>query len=139
MPPQNINYANNCIYKIVCKDDNVKDLYVGRTCDPVRRKAQHKNHSIKNRDGYLYHCINNNGGWENWDFIIIEKYPTIDSSDACKREEYWVCELMASLNIHYLFGVHLIGDKQYKKEWYFKNQAKIKEYRESKKNNLIIL
>ena len=136
MPPQNINYANNCIYKIVCKDDNIKDLYVGRTCDPVRRKSAHKSSCKNKKDEFLYHFINENGGWDNWDFIIIEKNPCLNSVDAGKREEYWICELMASLNCHYIFGVCVTGDRQYKKEWYFKNQKRIQDYRNLKKQKM---
>ena len=42
MPIQNIKYNNTLIYKIVCNDLNIKDVYVGHTTDFRRRKNCHK-------------------------------------------------------------------------------------------------
>ena len=42
MPKTKINYENAIIYKIVCNDLNIKDLYVGHTTDFIRRKYDHK-------------------------------------------------------------------------------------------------
>jgi len=75
MPPHLINYIKNSIYKIVCKDENVTDLYVGRTCDITRRKYQHKN-NCNTKNEYLYNYINLNGGWNNWEFIIVNDAST---------------------------------------------------------------
>ena len=36
------NYSNSIIYKIYCKDENVKDTYIGETTDFIRRKCCHK-------------------------------------------------------------------------------------------------
>jgi predicted GIY-YIG superfamily endonuclease len=42
MPRTPINYQNTVIYKIVCNDLNIKDLYVGHTTDFTKRKCCHK-------------------------------------------------------------------------------------------------
>jgi predicted GIY-YIG superfamily endonuclease len=42
MPKVAIDYSNTIIYKIVCKDLNVKELYVGNTVNFRQRKTQHK-------------------------------------------------------------------------------------------------
>ena len=42
MPKNNINYSNTIIYKIVCNDLNIKDLYRGSTTDFHNRKSNHK-------------------------------------------------------------------------------------------------
>ena len=42
MPKNNINYSNTIIYKIVCIDLNIKDLYIGSTTDSYNRKSNHK-------------------------------------------------------------------------------------------------
>ena len=54
MPKQDINYDNTSFYKIVCKDLNIKNLYVGHTTGFRRRKGSHKtncnNASMKNHN-----------------------------------------------------------------------------------------
>ena len=40
-----IDYSNTIIYKIYCKDENVKNIYVGHTTDFEVRKNSHKNSS----------------------------------------------------------------------------------------------
>ena len=136
MPPHLINYAKNNIYKIVCKDENVKDLYVGRTCDITRRKYQHKHNCNNKKKSYLYSCINLNGGWMNWEFVVIEQYPCDNSIDAGRREKYWIHLLMATLNINGLFSEDDNTNSEYKKKWYFENQLKIRkhqaEYKQSR-------
>ena len=42
MPLNTIKYNNTIIYKIVCTDLNIKDLYVGHTTDFKSRKRIHK-------------------------------------------------------------------------------------------------
>ena len=42
MPRQDINYDNTYFYKIVCKDLNRQDLYVGHTTNFRIRKNGHK-------------------------------------------------------------------------------------------------
>ena len=46
MPKNEIDYSNTIIYKLICKDDNVKDLYVGHTTNFVQRKHAHKDNCI---------------------------------------------------------------------------------------------
>lgn len=129
MAPHLINYKNTKIYKITCKDDKITDLYVGRTCDPIRRKSQHKQNVKKNND-YLYHCIRINGGWENWTFEIIEEYPCENSFFASERENFWIIDLMATLNTKTGIFSNNQQNKEYKREWYFKNQQKIRTHQE---------
>ena len=99
MPRTKINYQNTIIYKIVCNDINIKDLYVGCTTDFKRRKSEHKNWSLTPLEG-LYKCIYNNGEWSNWSMIEIEKFPCNDGNEARKRERFWIEELKATLNIY---------------------------------------
>jgi len=105
MPKTNINYQNTIIYKIVCNDLNVKDVYVGHTTDFRRRKSQHKNRCANVNDKHynlnIYKIIRENGGWENWSMIEIEKYPCTDSKEATARERYWFEELQANMNSIY--------------------------------------
>ena len=102
MTKTSIDYSKTIIYKIVCNDLNVKDLYVGHTTDFTKRKYQHKNNSInENRKHYTiqsYDFIRKNGGWCNWSMIEIEKFPCNDGNEAKARERYWVETLNSLLN-----------------------------------------
>ena len=99
MPKTKIDYQKTIVYKIVCNDLNIKDLYIGCTTDFKRRKNEHKNWSSTQLDG-LYKCIYNNGGWSNWSMIEIEKYPCNDGNEARKQERFWMEKLNATLNLY---------------------------------------
>ena len=93
MPKTPIDYSKTIIYKIVCKDLSVKDLYVGHTTEFVRRKSNHRyiccNPEQKKHSLNVYQIIRDNGGWENWEMVEIEKYPCSDSNEARGRERFW--------------------------------------------------
>ena len=121
MPKENIDYSKTIIYKIVCKDINIKDCYVGSTTHFTNRKRQHKNIAINDTvksHYYVYVFINQNGGWDNFDMIEVEKYNASDHNDALKRERYWFEELNATLNAQ----TPSRPKKEYKKEWKEKNK-----------------
>jgi len=102
MPRKIINYTNTIIYKIVCNDLNITDLYVGSTTDFTNRKYNHKsdcnNEKSKNYNLKIYTFIRNNGGWFNWSMIEIEKWPCMDRNEAQSRERYWYDILNSTLN-----------------------------------------
>jgi hypothetical protein len=104
MPRKEIDYSKTVIYKIVCDDLNVTDNYVGSTTDFRKRKSTHKsicnNPNSKDYNRKIYQTIRDNGGWDNWTMIEIEKYPCTDNNEALARERYWVEKLNSSLNIN---------------------------------------
>jgi len=55
-----VNYEKSTIYKIVCKDVNIKDCYVGSTTNFNRRKQEHK-----------YNCNNVNSKKKTEDLVIL--------------------------------------------------------------------
>jgi hypothetical protein len=65
-------------------------------------KQSHKkdcnNQNDKNYNIKLYKMIRDNGGWENWRMIEIEKFPCNDKREAEYREEYYRKTLKAELN-----------------------------------------
>jgi len=127
MPKNNINYENSVIYKISCKDENCKDIYVGQTCDLIRRRYAHKQQSNK-KDQFLYKVINENGGWDNWNMEVVETYLAKSKRDILDREQYWINALQANLNTHIRYD-----PTDYKREWYFKNRERIQQYQKSKR------
>ncbi len=79
MPLIPINYSNTHFYKIVSNDLTIKDCYVGHTTNYIDRKARHKihcNNSIhKHHYCKLYVFIRDNGGWDNFNMVLIEVVP----------------------------------------------------------------
>ncbi len=96
MPRTPMNYKNTVIYKIVCKDLSIDDCYVGHTTDFIMRRCRHK-HAYhlddKKQHFKLYTMIRENGGWDNWTMIEIEKFPCNDRNEAAARERYWFEQL----------------------------------------------
>ncbi len=114
-------------YKIVSKDENIKDCYVGKTTNFKRRVIQHKS-VCYNENCYeyyykLYEYIRENGGWDNFDIIEIETNE-YDEKDSAIRERYWIEELNANLNI----TIPSKTKEEWSKEYIKKNKEKIKEY-----------
>ena len=104
MPRVPIDYSKTIIYRIVCKDPTIKDCYVGSTTDFKSRKSNHKSSCNCDNRGdrvynyNIYQFIRNNGGWDNWNMVEVEKYNAIDKLDADKRERYWLEFYQATLN-----------------------------------------
>ncbi len=119
-------------YKIISKDENIKELYVGKTTNFKRRIRDHKNISNnQNCKGYnlkLYKFIRENGGWNNWEFIEIEKNEYNDKDSAFK-ERYWIEELKATLNNDIPSRTKQEWSKIYREN----NKEKDKQYRENRK------
>jgi DNA repair exonuclease SbcCD ATPase subunit len=139
MPRLPINYKKTIIYKIVCNDLEITDLYVGHTTNFTDRKRGHKNAcSNENSKSYnlkVYKMIRENNGWNNWSMIEIEKYSCNDINEATARERYYYEELNAKLNTY----VPNRNRKEWKedhkdhvleqdKQYYEQNKEKIKEY-----------
>jgi hypothetical protein len=99
MPKDKIAYSNTIIYKIYCKDENIKHLYVGHTTNFTQRKYEHKKdcNSLNNKLK-LYNVIRSNGGWENWDMIEIGKYNCKNHTEARIKEQEHYQQLKCTLN-----------------------------------------
>jgi predicted GIY-YIG superfamily endonuclease len=126
------DYSKTSIYKICCNDANITDIYIGHTTNFNNRKKDHKkdcnNDKMKN-----YNFIRENGGWNNWNMIIIENYQCNNIKEATIREGFWIKELKATLN------VRIAGRTD--KEWYLDNKENraeyMKEYRNKRKRKTI--
>lgn len=102
MPLKTIDYSKSVIYKIVCNDLNITDVYVGHTTDFIRRKSSHKSACINEKDKRynlkVYQMIRNNGGWDNWSMVEIEKCNFKDSNEAGARERHYYETLNSTMN-----------------------------------------
>jgi len=128
MPKQFIDYSKTIIYKIVCNDLNIRDVYVGQTTNFINRKAKHKsdcnNPNSKSYNFKIYNSIRNNGGWLNWSMIEIEKFQDCnDINEASAKERYYYELLNAKLNSNCPGR----NNKEYKKEYYQDNKDNIQK------------
>ena len=102
MPSKPIDYSKTHFYKIVCKDTSITDCYVGHTTDFTKRKNHHKancyNQNSKNFSNYVYHFFRENGGWNNFDMVVINIQKCESSLEARKIEREHIEELQATLN-----------------------------------------
>jgi hypothetical protein len=102
MPRTPIDFSRTVIYQFVCKDVNILDRYIGRTINFVKRTYAHKtacnNMLSPHYQLYVYQFIRENGGFDNWSMIEVEKYPCKNKLEASKRERYWFEKLHATLN-----------------------------------------
>lgn len=148
MPKTSINYSNTIIYKICCKDPTITDIYVGHTTNLTKRRYQHKeacnNQIIRAYNTYVYQFIRDNGGWDNWDVIMIEEYNLNNENEAVKKERWWIEELKATLNKSMPARTKEEKNeinKNYHKNWYVNNKEhnydNVKKWRENNKEKII--
>ena len=80
------------IYKLCCKDVDIKECYVGSTINLRKRKWGHKLRcNNPNGDKYhypVYQYIRENGGFENWDIIQLETIQFNDRNELHSRERF---------------------------------------------------
>ena len=145
------NYENTVIYTIHCKDETVNDTYVGHTTDIYQRYRAHRscthNENSKSYNLQLYKTIRENGGWNNWNMLMIEDYPCKNVIEARERERYWIEFLSSSLNIvipnrshkEYCQLYNIINRARHSacaKQYRANNKDKIKAYVENNKERI---
>ena len=94
-----INYSNITLYKLYCKDESVRDIFVRSTSNLNVKRAIHKRNSITKPDDKISLVINANGGWEKWDTCILEHFSCNNSKELAEREKYWY-NLLITQNLH---------------------------------------
>ena len=96
------DFSDSVIYKIYCKDENIKDFYIGSSKDLYDRMRVHKSMCYnKNDSGYslkIYEFIRENGDWKNFDVEIIEYYPCKNDKELKQREQYYIKKYEPTLN-----------------------------------------
>ncbi len=132
------NYQNSIIYKLVCLDSTILDIYVGSSTNFIKRKQQHKadcyNLNGKNYNYYVYKFIRLHGCFINWQMIEIEKFPCNTKRELETRERFHIEDLVATLNQKV--------PTQSKKDYRVKNKVKIaladKEYNDKNKVKIAV-
>ena len=109
------------IYKLFCKDAD--EFYVGSTTKFHHRKIKHKTccNNEKNKDYNIkvYKYIRDNGGYDKFDYEIVELGEYEDKNCMKDRERYFIETLKPSLNIN--------TPNRTKKEYYETHREEINE------------
>jgi len=119
------------IYKIFCITDETL-LYIGSTQNFHHRNIDHKtscnNPNCRRYNSKKYVTIRQNGGWNNWNMVIIDELKNVTKIESRQKEEEWRVKLNANLN-----SVKCYTSEEEKK--YRMGELK-KQYREDNKEQL---
>tara|TARA_R110002072_G_C7675754_1_gene510938 strand:+ start:89 stop:616 length:528 start_codon:yes stop_codon:yes gene_type:complete len=139
------NYSNSCIYKLCCKDTSITDIYVGSTTNFRNRRYQHKC-CVNNINGleynnFKYKFIRENGGWDNWDMILIEYFNCNTKLELHKKEREYIEILKSTLNkelpsrtVKEYAELNIEKKKLQLRNYYNNNKLKYKIYRDANKD-----
>jgi len=138
------------IYAIVCKDTTIPEVYVGSTNNLENRIINHKCkcNNIKEYNLKVYKFIRDNGGFDNWKFIVLEHYKG-EKEDLRQLERVWYNTFPNELLLNTQYPNRSRKDRyeqnkeQYKeqhKQYYQKHKEQIKdlvkEYKEQNKEEI---
>ena len=133
------------VYKIVCLS-NPNLVYVGSTANFYTRRKCHKtccnNPNDKHHNYKKYIVIRENGGWDNFNMVIVDEPKQITLIKSRMIEEEWRVKLNANLNSIKCFTTDEEKKEQqkYVKERYEKNKDVIikqrKGYYEKNKDTI---
>jgi len=127
-----INYNNSCIYKLVCNDQAIKEIYIGSTTNFVNRKYCHKNFYEK-KDTKVYKFIRENGGWDNWTMVKI-KDCNFETKKQLLEEEKLNIEKETNPLLNMLKPIRTSEElKEWKKQHNIKNKDKYQAFNKTKK------
>ena len=117
MPKNPADYSETIIYKLVCKDSSIKEIYIGHTTNFVQRKNSHKitvstleykekrskiSSEINSRPEILENNKEKNSGLKNSRAIIT---PVLFRNKVTNEEKYLTCyemtQYLRSIGIRY--------------------------------------
>lgn len=91
------DYKKTIIYKIFCKDPEIKEFYIGSTLNLHSRMIVHKHH-CKIKNTILHTFIRENGGWSNFTVEVLETFSCESSVEKRIKEREYMDLLKPSLN-----------------------------------------
>ena len=155
MPRTKTDYTKGLIYKIVCRDNNITDCYVGSRTNITSRRSSHilrcDDENNAKHHYKVYKFIRENGGWNNWNLELIEYFSCEDNDELRAREQHFYELLNSTLNSRPPLATaeytnnrieqYKINHPEISKQWRADNQATIKankkQYYEDNKNTII--
>ena len=103
----------SCVYRLQCKDKEVKEIYIGSTKSYRKRKSKHKSSTELNFKVYKF--MRENGGWENWEMIVEVKTPNHTKEELLELEQIYKDLLNPTLNSYNVKGRNIEQQKKYQK------------------------
>ena len=102
-PEDEYTLTDYIMYKICPKNTNLNFCYIGQTTNFVNRKRQHLKNTVTENDKKHYHlkhyqAIRENGGWDKWEMIEIEKFNGKTRLESRMREQELIEEYKSNLN-----------------------------------------
>jgi hypothetical protein len=116
------------VYLLKCLDISVKDFYIGSTTSPFDRELDHKGH-CRFYQRKVYDCISSNGGFENWEMILLCE---CDEEIQKDKEQEFIDLLKPTLNDRNAKGLDIERRRQTLKE-YGKKRRQTEKYKQDKK------
>ena len=115
MGKRQTDYSKSAIYAIVCCDETIKDSYVGSTCEIHLRTLQHAQSCCdprkRDHNAKKYKFIRENGGWGNWNVVVLENYSCSTHEELLQREIYYINKYQPTLNVTYCHGRNFSDNK----------------------------
>ena len=84
-----------CIYQIIRLSDE-SCVYVGSTSGELRKRIYSHRGKCKRRDYPLYRIVKAEGGWEAFDFVVLEEVD--DNTDLLTLEKEYILHLNPEAN-----------------------------------------
>ena len=117
---KNPDYSQTIIYKIIPNNIILNYCYIGNTCNIQNRIQNYQSNCINyNCAAYnrlLYRTIRENGGWNEWSLIPIEKFPCNNDNEARQREQFYIEKFNTNLNIIRAFRSEEVKIEQINKD-----------------------
>jgi GIY-YIG catalytic domain len=90
---ESIDYRESCVYGFM-KEDKV--YYIGSTNNFTKRYNSHKSHCNNENDRDYntspYKYMRENGGWSDYQVVIIRKYPECKTEEELRMYERQYCD-----------------------------------------------
>lgn len=82
------DYSKTVVYKIKCKQPEIKPVFFGHTTSFRKCKYDIRNNCISGKPGEMYDTIRANCGFDNWTITVVERYrECMTKQDAILRVE----------------------------------------------------
>ena len=81
--------SNIIIYKVSCKDPQIRHCYIDTTKNIYKTRYLYKQKLVTNKMDFLTDFIRTNGGWDNWEIIQLEKYDCITQAELDEKVKQW--------------------------------------------------
>jgi hypothetical protein len=127
-------YQNGKIYKIV--NDVNNEIYVGSTVQKYLCSRMNTHRMDGRESMYKLYVLMRDLGMEHFKIVLIENFPCLDRDTLLAREDYWMNNLNASLNINNALST-IDSVKKSKLKYYTNNKHKQKEIYENNKEKIL--